>query len=103
MDITSLLVIVAVGAASWWASRHVDAWERDKWMVSMLYSIISIGCLILIGIINKRLYLLVFCFYMILCLNLKKLIASRQGHIWFALFVGISGVLPMAISDLLLE
>lgn len=103
MDIASLFTIIFVGLASWWASRHVDAWEKDKWVTSAIYTVISIAVLFGIGILNKRLYLVVLIFYIALFLNLELFLKSRFGHIWFSIFVGISGIFPMAIYQLFLQ
>ena len=100
MDIASLFTLLCVGLSSWWASRHVDAWERDKWRVSVIYTLISIVVLFGIGVLNKRLYLIVLIFYAVLFLNLQRFVQSRYGHIWFSVFVGISGIFPMAMYQL---
>lgn len=103
MDIASLFTIFCVGLSSWWAARHVDAWERDKWITSVLYTLVSIAVLFGVGLINKRLYLLILIMYFSLALNLELCIKSRFGHIWFAIFVGISGIFPIAFYQLFLE
>lgn len=103
MDIASLFTIVFVSLSSWWAARHVDAWERDKWLVSAFYTVISIAVLFAVGVINKRLYLLILFMYFALALNLELFIKSRYGHIWFSIFVGISGIFPIAFYQLFLE
>lgn len=103
MDIASLFTIVCVALSSWWASRHVDAWERDKWLTSGLYTVVSIVVLFGIGLLNKRLYLIVLIFYGAMFLNLETYIKSKYGHIWFSVFVGISGLFPMAVYQLFIE
>lgn len=103
MDIASILTIVCIALSSWWAARHVDAWERDKWRVSLGYTIVSVLVLVGVGLINKRLYLFVFALYLVLLFNLERSIKSRFGHIWFSVFVGISGIFPIAIYQLFLQ
>ena len=103
MDIASWFILVCVGLASWWAARHVDAWERDKWITSAVYTVVSIAVLFGVGLINKRLYLVILFLYVALALNLEVFIKSRYGHIWFSIFVGISGIFPMAVYQLFLE
>ncbi|WP_290580100.1 hypothetical protein [Ketobacter sp.] len=103
MDIASLFTIVCVGLSSWWAARHVDAWERDKWVTSALYTLVSIAVLFGVGLINKRLYFLILVMYFALALNLEWFIRSRYGHIWFSIFVGISGIFPIAFYQLFLQ
>ncbi len=100
MDIASIFTLLFVGLASWWAARHVDAWEKDRWFLSAFYTLVSIGCLFAIGLANKRLYFLVLIFYFLLMANLERLVKSKSGHIWFSLFVGISGMFPIAIYQL---
>lgn len=103
MDTASIFVILFVGVSSLWASRHVDAWNKEKWLVSMIYTAVSVAVLFGVGLINKRLYLVVLIFYVVLFLNLEKSIKSRFGHIWYSIFVGISGIFPMAIYQLFLQ
>lgn len=103
MDIASILTLFCIGLSSWWAARHVDAWERDRWLVSLGYTLVSILVLVVVGLINKRLYLFVFLLYGILFFNLERSIKSRYGHIWFSVFVGISGIFPIAAYQLFLQ
>lgn len=103
MDVASILTVISVLFSSWWASRHVDAWERDKWIVSVAYAVISLLVLVAIGLINKRLYLFILIFFVLLLLNLERCIKSRFGHIWFSIFVGISGIFPIALYQLFLQ
>ncbi len=103
MDIASVLTLLCIGLSSWWAARHVDAWERDRWLVSLGYTLVSMLVLVLVGVINKRVYLVVFILYLLLMLNLKRAIKSRFGHIWFSVFVGISGIFPIAMYQLFLQ
>ncbi len=103
MDIASIFTLIFIGLSSWWAARHVDAWERDRWLVSLGYTVVSVAVLVLLGLINKRLYLFVFVLYFILLFNLERCIKSRFGHIWFSIFVGISGIFPIAIYQLFLQ
>ena len=103
MDIASIFTLLFIGLSSWWAARLVDAWGRDKWLVSLGYTLISILVLLVVGLINKRLYLFVFILYFILLFNLERSIKSRYGHIWFSIFVGISGMFPIAVYQLFLQ
>lgn len=103
MDIASIFTLLFIGLSSWWAARHVDAWEKDRWLVSLGYTLVSMLALVVVGIINKRLYLFVFVLYLVLLLNLERCIKSRFGHIWFSLFVGISGIFPIAFYQLFLQ
>ena len=100
MDIASILTVICIGLSSWWASRHVNAWERERWLVSLGYTLVSVLVLLGVGLINKRLYLFVFALYFVLLLNLERCIKSRFGHIWFSIFVGISGLFPIALYQL---
>lgn len=103
MDIASIFTVLFIALASWWAARHVDAWERDRWLVLFGYTLVSILALVVVGLINKRLYLFVFALYFLLLFNLERCIKSRYGHIWFSIFVGISGMFPIAIYQLFLQ
>ena len=103
MDVASLLTLLCIGLSSWWAARHVDAWERDRWLVSLAYTLASMLVLLLVGLINKRLYLFVLGLYAVLLFSLERCIKSRYGHIWFSVFVGISGIFPIAIYQLFLQ
>ena len=96
-------MIFFVAASSLWAGRHVDAWERDKWIVTWVYTIISVAVLFAVGVINKRLYVFVLLLYLVLCINLETYVKSKYGHIWYSLFVGISGIFPMAVYQLFFE
>ena len=100
MDIASIFTILTVAASSLFAARHIDAWERDKWIQSILYTVVSVAALFIIGLINKRLYLFIVIFYVFLFFNLQYFIKSKAGHIWFSLFVGISGMFPIAVYQL---
>ena len=103
MDIASIFTVLCIALSSWWAARLVDAWERDRWLVSFGYTLVSILVLVVVGLINKRLYLFVFLLYAVLLFNLERCIKSRFGHIWFSIFVGISGIFPIAIYQLFLQ
>lgn len=100
MDIASILVIVFVLAASLFASRHAHDWERDRWLKSLAYSVLSVAVLVVIGLINKRIYLVLILLYGVLFWQLERAVKSRFGHVWFSLFVGASGVIPIAIYQL---
>lgn len=103
MDIASIFTVFFIALASWWAGRMVDAWERDRWLVTFGYTLVSILVLLAVGLINKRLYLFVFLLYFVLLFNLERCIKSRFGHIWFSIFVGISGMFPIALYQLFLQ
>ena len=103
MDIASIFIIVFVAASSLWAGRHVDAWGKEKWMVTWVYTAISVAVLFAVGLLNKRLYLFVLVLYLVLFFNLEASIKSRYGHIWYSIFVGISGIFPMAIYQLFFQ
>ena len=100
MDVVSILVILCVLAASLLASRHAKGWERDRWFKSVAYSLLSVAALVVIGLINKRIYLVLILVYVALFWQLERAVKSRFGHIWFSLFVGASGVVPIAIYQL---
>ena len=103
MDIASIFTVLFIALSSWWAARHVDAWERDRWLISLGYTLVSIVVLIIVGLINKRLYLFIFVLYFLLLFNLERSIKSRFGNIWFSMFVGISGMFPIALYQLFLQ
>ncbi|NPU91991.1 MAG: hypothetical protein HPY82_08775 [Gammaproteobacteria bacterium] len=100
MDVVSIGVILFVLAASLFASRHASGWERDRWLKSVGYSLLSVAALVLIGLINKRIYLVLIVLYAVLFWQLERAVKSRFGHLWFSLFVGASGVIPIAIYQL---